>query len=223
MMSLAQSRSTGARLATFAGALLALAAATLPASARAGAYHVYSCRLPNGESAPADAWSGSKTGTYTYVEDTCAQPGGALVAALLPALRTANTDIATWAFGAPTGETIASATLWRAGHAEGGGAINASYEFLLSGTRESEVFDACIYMLGCELKGTPGSPYPRKIESTFRRRISQRICMSTPHVAALTATNAQSAKPTPTATRPRSPFTPRTSRSNRARGRRRAG
>ena len=48
-------------------------------------------------------------GPYTYAEDTCSQPAGGLLAALgdQPA-RTANTDIATWSFGAPPGATIAT-------------------------------------------------------------------------------------------------------------------
>jgi hypothetical protein len=131
-------------------ALVILALALLAPCAQAGSYHVYTCRTPSGESAPADGWSGSKTGTYTYAEDTCKQPGGALVAALgdQPA-RTANTDVATWAFGAPTGERIADATLWRAGDADGGAAINATYEFWFAGPGQNEAFDQCAYVSSC--------------------------------------------------------------------------
>jgi len=44
-------------LAGFASVVLA---AFLTAGiAEAGEYHVYSCRTPSGESAPADGWSGS--------------------------------------------------------------------------------------------------------------------------------------------------------------------
>src|SRR6202035_1319151 len=105
--------------------LLALVAMSLLASsAQAGNYHVYACRTPAGEAAPADGWSGSKTGTYTYAQNTC-QVGGALVAALGDqASRTANTDVATWAFGAPIGEHLSAATLWRVGDADGGAAVN---------------------------------------------------------------------------------------------------
>src|SRR6478672_9240325 len=106
----------------------------LAPGAHAGSYHVYTCRTPAGESAPADGWSGSKTGTYTYAEDTCARPSGALVAALGDQpRRTANTDVATWAFAAPANVHLASATLWRAGDADGGAAINATYEFWFAG------------------------------------------------------------------------------------------
>jgi len=106
-------------LITATGAAVAMIAAA--PSAHAGEYHVYSCRTPTGQSAPVDGWSGSTTGTsYTYAEDTCSQPGGALVAALGEAPREANSDVATWAFGSPAGESIAGATLWRAGDADGG-------------------------------------------------------------------------------------------------------
>ncbi len=58
-------------------------------------------------------------GPAVYAEDTC-ERGGALIAALGDAKRTADADSATWAFEAPAGESIAAATLWRAGDAAGG-------------------------------------------------------------------------------------------------------
>jgi hypothetical protein len=150
--------SKAARLAT--GCVLAMAAAGAVAeSAQGGAYHVYSCRTPAGQSAPADGWSGSKTGAYSYAEDTCSQPTGALVAALGDQpLRIANTDIATWAFGAPVGTTIAGATLWRAGDTAGGAATNAAYQFWFAGSTETEIFDECLYGLGCAGRGNLSAP-----------------------------------------------------------------
>ncbi|HEX7609670.1 MAG TPA: hypothetical protein VF380_03270, partial [Solirubrobacteraceae bacterium] len=131
-------------------ALAVAAMLTLAAGARAGSYHVYGCRTPGGEVAPADGWSGAKTGTYSYAEDTCSHPGGALVAALGDqAARTANTDQATWAFAVPAGLRMANAVLWRAGDAAGGAAVNATYEFWLAGAAEHEVFDQCSYLSGC--------------------------------------------------------------------------
>ncbi len=63
-------------------AALTLAGLALASSASAGAYHVYSCRTPSGESAPADGWSGSGAGAYdNYEKNTCAS-GGSLTAAL---------------------------------------------------------------------------------------------------------------------------------------------
>jgi hypothetical protein len=141
------------------GALLIAGVLGHAAGASAGQYHVYACRTPAGESAPADGWSGSKIGAFSRVEDTCSQPNGALVAALgdEPA-RTANTDIATWAFSTPAGETIAGATLWRSGDTDGGAAINASYQFWLAGPKEPQLFDECLYALGCAGKGGSGQP-----------------------------------------------------------------
>jgi hypothetical protein len=143
-----------------AAQLAVLVAMALASGAWAGSYHVYACRTPAGESAPADGWSGSKTGTYTYAENTCQHPGGgALIAALGDqAARTANTDNATWAFSAPPGARITSATLWRAGDAAGGAAVNATYEFWLAGPTETGVFDECLYALGCSSEGNYAAP-----------------------------------------------------------------
>jgi hypothetical protein len=113
-------------------------AALAPASALAGRYHVYTCRTPDGEVAPVDGWSPSATGTATVTEDTCSQPGGALIAGLVAqTIRLANTNIATWAFEAPSGETLAAATLWRAGDADGGSEAGAFYNFWLAGDPNS--------------------------------------------------------------------------------------
>ncbi len=137
-------------------ALLLLATST---ASQAGRYHVYSCRMPDGEVAPTDGWSGSKTGTFSYATDTC-ETGGALVAALGDqGTRSANTDIATWTFSAPAGERLASGTLWRAGDAFGGSALNASYQFWLAGPGEREVFDQCVNGLGCSHEGAIGEPF----------------------------------------------------------------
>ncbi len=113
-------------------------AAVVTSTAVAGEFHVYSCRTPSGESAPTDGWSGSVTGTASIVEDTCSQPGGALVAGL-PAdtPRYAESMEATWAFEPPSGETIAGATLWRAGDGDGGSAGSAYYQFWFAGPTTS--------------------------------------------------------------------------------------
>ncbi len=119
-----------------AAAALSAAAVTVvaPATATAGEFHLYSCRTPSGESAPTNGWSGSVTGTASLVEDTCGQAGGALVAGLEARTpRQPGTTEATWAFGAPAGETIAGATLWRAGDADGGSISGAYYEFWFAG------------------------------------------------------------------------------------------
>ncbi len=58
-----------------------------------------------------------------------------------------ETDIATWAFKAPEGETIAAATLWRAGNTPGGSNGEGSYLFWLWGVApvgaNAQTFDQC--------------------------------------------------------------------------------
>jgi hypothetical protein len=109
-----------------------------PTIARAGQYHVYSCRTPTGESAPADGWTGSSVGSETFTRNTCRE-GGALVAALRGRTpRTANEAIATWMVGTPAGEAIAGATLWRAGDTAGGSSFSAFYGFWFAGPTNTE-------------------------------------------------------------------------------------
>jgi putative hemolysin len=133
-------------------------AAVAPATATAGEYHVYACRTPSGESAPTDGWSGSNTGTAALTEETCAQPGGALVAALrAQRSRNANTTYATWTFAVPAGETLTQATLWLAGDTAGGAWENGSYEFWVAGPNTSNMFDGCVFV-DCPVKGEMGQP-----------------------------------------------------------------
>src|SRR5437588_5222760 len=140
-------------------ALLALAASST--AARAGQYHVYSCRTPSGQIAPVDGWSGSlaKGSAYDdYVKNTCAE-GGALIAALGDqTAHLANTDRAKWAFEAPVTDRIIAATLWRAGDTAGGATVNATYEFWLAAPSEMSVFDECIAALECKGEGSPQAP-----------------------------------------------------------------
>jgi hypothetical protein len=138
--------------------MTALVLATGAAAARAGEYHVYSCRTPSGEGAPADGWSGSVAGTAAYAEDTCQKPGGALMAALGQAKRTANTTVATWGFEAPVDTTLAGATLWRAGDAAGGAVVNAAYQFWLAGPAETNIFEECGAGLACPGVGNQAQP-----------------------------------------------------------------
>ena len=152
------------RMRTALIGVLALTAAALAAVvpvARAGQYHVYGCRTPAGQPAPADGWSGSVApgGAFDqYTKNTCAQ-GGALIAALGDqTVHGAYIDKATWAFAAPAGESIAAATLFRAGDNAGGGNPSFTYETWLSGTSESSIFDQCIFVLGCPGSGNTAQP-----------------------------------------------------------------
>jgi hypothetical protein len=127
--------------------------------AQAGQYHVYSCRTPSGASAPTDGWSESTTGAGADAEDTCPQ-GGALVAALREEPKhPAGADIVTWAFSAPADETIAAATLWRAGYVHGDVNENATYEFWLAGPLDPDLIDECVYAKGCPGQGELAQPF----------------------------------------------------------------
>lgn len=143
--------------ATYLAVLLSLAPAT---DADAGEYHVYTCRTPSGEPAPADGWSGTAGPTYdSYAKDTCGE-GGALVAALGDqTVHLANLTEATWTLAIPAAETMTSATLWRAQDADGGYSDNTTYLSSLSAPGQFNAFDWCIYASGCPTgKGNPAQP-----------------------------------------------------------------
>jgi hypothetical protein len=154
---------SGLRAALCAGLASLVAASGVAAVggagvAQAGQYHVYACRTPSGESAPADGWSGSKVGAGAVTENTCSQ-GGALVAALRAQyLHLAGDDKATWAFSVPEDERLTAATLWRAGYLHGEVNENATYEFWVAGPLDTGIIDECVYGNGCTGKGEPGQP-----------------------------------------------------------------
>lgn len=153
-----------ARTPAAALAALALTAAALAAGAvdaRAGTYHVYGCRTPSGQPAPADGWSGSVAsgGAFDqYARNACAE-GGALVAALGDATsHGANIDKATWTLSVPPGLNLVGATLWRAGDTAGGGVPTATYAFDFASPSESTYFDPCGAFLGCASQGNQSQP-----------------------------------------------------------------
>ena len=148
------------RLAALTAVSLTLAGLISASVASAGEYHVYSCRTPSGEVAPADGWVGEHVVVWDRSEDTCSQPGGALVAALGDqTTHPTNTYAATWMFSTPTDETMVGATLWRAGDADGGGWATAEYAFFLSGPNDLSNFDQCAYEFGCPTGvGDPADP-----------------------------------------------------------------
>ncbi len=141
-----------------------LALAVLPAGARAGEYHVYSCRTPTGQVAPTDGWSAPAHPVYDPTTNTCEAGGGLLAALGAGYAHPADSefDKATWAFEAPAGETIAGATLWRAGNTLGGSNANASYLFWLSGVAAmgstARIFDECRADEGCPSQGSFADP-----------------------------------------------------------------
>ncbi len=93
-------------------------------------------------------------GTFAYATDSCSQPNGALIAALGDEpTHSANTDIATWAFGPLPGEAISGATVWRAGDADGGATVGGTYEFWFAGpanlNNPANAFGLCVSGIQC--------------------------------------------------------------------------
>ncbi len=153
------------RAAVVAGIVwIALLGATACSIAWAGAYHVFGCRMPDGLVAPVDGWSGSVSLSeiIDHVEDSCATSGGLVAALRSGHAHPANTDLATWSFNAPSGETLQAATLWRAGDTAGGGNSNDSYLFWLTGVANSgentALFAMCDAFKGCHEEGNLQDP-----------------------------------------------------------------
>jgi hypothetical protein len=140
----------------------ALLGGVMCAGAQAGQYHVYSCRTPDGQVAPVDGWSESVSQANDHTANTCASGGGLVAALNAGHSHAADTDLATWAFNAPAGETLGAATVWRAGDTAGGGDANDSYFFWLAGVANSGestvLFDKCNAFKGCSSEGSGQNP-----------------------------------------------------------------
>jgi hypothetical protein len=160
-----QARRRIARAAAVAAAVwLALLGASAGAVAWAGEYHVYSCRMPNGEVAPTDGWSESSVQADDEIADSC-PTGGGLVAALKTGhTHPADKDTMSWTFSAPASETVGATTLWRAGDTLGGDSteVESSYLFWLAGVANSgnntQVFKECAAIKACSREGSLTDP-----------------------------------------------------------------
>lgn len=154
-------KSTGTLPRALVMSILALACIPVAAGrAWAGEYHVYSCRMPNEQPAPADGWVGSTSvsSATVVVQNTCAS-GGALTAALANGVKHEVGTSAMWAFSAPAGQAVIGATLWRAGVVEGGAAQNATYDFQIAAPTQTEAFSECVYISKCSGEvGESGKP-----------------------------------------------------------------
>jgi hypothetical protein len=160
------SNGMGRLTAVAAGFLLGVAvlSAALGASAQAGQYHVYTCRTPDGAVAPVDGWSEAVSTANDHTSNTCASGGGLAAALNAGHAHAADTDLATWAFNAPAGETLGAATVWRAGDTAGGSNLSAeaSYMFWFAGVANNgntaRPFDICEAINGCTGRGNLKSP-----------------------------------------------------------------
>jgi hypothetical protein len=148
------------RLVTVASLSVTLAGLVLAPGATAGQYHVYACRTPSGEPAPADGWSGMAGPAFDdFAVNTCAA-GGALIASLGEAgTHAAGIDQASWTLSVPVGEKLTGATLWRAGDADGGAGEKSTYEYWIEASPANGLIDLCSYSSGCTTgQGDPADP-----------------------------------------------------------------
>jgi hypothetical protein len=138
-----------------------LALVALTAVAHAGAYHVYSCRTPDGQAAPVDGWSGSiapGSAADDYALDTCAE-GGALIADLEDATtHLAEVDRSSWVFTTPSFDHLAEATFWRADDNAGGSGVNSTYQTWITAAGLTNTFEECVYAQGCSGQGDMSAP-----------------------------------------------------------------
>jgi hypothetical protein len=130
--------------------------------ARAGVYHVYSCRTPAGTVAPTDGWSGSIDGGWMSDPNSC-ESGGSLTAALDGEVaQPADTADAQWIFSAPAGIQIAAAKLWRSAYARswepGNNSTLSAMEAPEGSYSSADVFYQCARYEGCTEVGDPGAP-----------------------------------------------------------------
>lgn len=161
---------THARIAASARAVLAtatvltVAVAVAGPAARAGEYHVYSCRTPSGGVAPTDGWSEATHSGEDVTLDTCQEAGGGLIAGMDDGYAHSahsGTDKASWIFRAPINETVVSAVLWRDGDTLGGSSQHAYYAAYMESTPttgEAEAFDVCTAWQPCTSEGNASDP-----------------------------------------------------------------
>jgi hypothetical protein len=144
-----------------AGLVVLVGMLAVVASAWGGEYHVYSCRTPSGEAAPADGWSGvvaPGSAANDVAKNTCGE-GGALIAALgEETTHAADVDKATWELSIPTTEKAVALRLSRAGYLHGRASEETTYEFWLSAPKQPNIFDECVFTVGCSEKGDIVSP-----------------------------------------------------------------
>ncbi|HUA10780.1 MAG TPA: hypothetical protein VMA83_02105 [Solirubrobacteraceae bacterium] len=154
------SQSSTRLLGLLVAGALTLAGATLPATASAGVYHVYSCRTPSGEPAPTEGWTPEIAQGSAYDTSTAnsCETGGSLLADLGDATtHLGNLDRASWTFTAPTFVTVKAADLWIAGDVDGG-LSRSPYEYWVSSGRETLIAQECIATLGCPGRGDEDEP-----------------------------------------------------------------
>jgi hypothetical protein len=152
----------GHRWAPVAATLVVLAGMlAFSASARAGGYHDFLCRIPYGAAAgrvaPADDVTYGTSGTYTFAGIGC-EAGGALYAAMSGEVSHPFGAGGWVTFSAPAGLTIKGFTLWRFeqdGPTQPFGAPASNLAYLPG---PPSVEGLCAQSLGCGSRGNPANP-----------------------------------------------------------------
>ena len=145
----------GARRGWRLAALVASAAALLPASAEAGIYDVHTCRLPSGAPAPVEGWTSSTSGAWVGAVQNCGV-GGALEARLDSNQPHNNGDHAAWTWTAPANVTIVGFNGGRAVVAGPDQAYGSPGYSLY--TSPGGPVESCLRFQGCNSLGDMGSP-----------------------------------------------------------------
>ncbi len=143
--------------------LVVLGFALVPATTHAASYDVWSCTLPNGQSAATDGWTPDRGGENAIAVNWCASDDKAFAAlrAEIFASTSAGTH-ADWVFTAPPESLITSYTLWRwARTAQSGDAYQDYYltEDVPRTNASPFLVEWCGLYLQCSSSGTAGGSH----------------------------------------------------------------
>lgn len=136
-------------------ALIALTAFTSTASA--GAYKVYSCKLPSGQPAPIDGWTHLADLSFSSHTNNCGS-GGALTFGLSNHQAWGVGTSMRWGFNPGGNRRIIAWDVWRSGSANGGsagpGAAALTYTYSSSTSAGTQNYDYCADFQGCHAIGS---------------------------------------------------------------------
>ena len=147
-------------------------AGSLPASAAAGTYSVYSCRTPAGTVAARDGWVPFQVAGASTATDTCAA-NGALMGNMAPS---AAGNSASWTVAAPAGLPITGYVLYRWAQVTNvtpdpnSTAYQYDYQLLEDGLAVEALAPAYGAQdeLGSPVRAAPGTPDTSTVESPRR-------------------------------------------------------
>ncbi len=98
---------------TILGAIVAALALGAPSAASAGTYKVSHCKFPDGTATPAEGWTASNQGAYTYFGNTCGGTGGTVFASFDPGVARGGGEYSAMHWTAPADTAITYLTVSR--------------------------------------------------------------------------------------------------------------